>query len=127
VKNGKRSERVNVIGARCNGEYYAIECYEHGTNAEFFEQWFERLLEQIPQGKGFTIIMDNASFHRKGKLRKLARGKVRLLFLPAYSPDLNSIEKSWANMKRYLRDNLKDFTSVVMAVYHYFFVYSLLT
>jgi transposase len=70
--------------------------------------------------------MDNASFHRKAQLRKMARGKVKLLFLPAYSPDLNSIEKSWANMKRYLRDNLKDFTSVAMAIYHYFFQCSLL-
>jgi transposase len=46
--------------------------------------------------------MDNAPFHRKTRLRKLARGKVRLLFLPPYSPDYNPMEKSWANMKRLL-------------------------
>jgi hypothetical protein len=41
----------------------------------FFEQWFERcLLGEIP--KGPTVIMDNAKFHSKKKLRKLARGKV---------------------------------------------------
>jgi hypothetical protein len=28
--------------------------------------------------------MDSAPFHRKKKLRKLARGKVRLLFLPPF-------------------------------------------
>jgi transposase len=31
---------------------------------------------------------------------------VHLLFLPAYSPDFNPIEKDWANMKRALRDTL---------------------
>jgi len=70
--------------------------------------------------KGYTVIMDNAGFHRKKELRKLARGKVRLLFLPPYSPDYNPIERTWANMKRFLRNNLKDFNSVDSAIYNYF-------
>jgi transposase len=40
------------------------------------------------------LVMDNARFHRKKQLRRLARRKVRLLFLPPYSPDYNLIEKS---------------------------------
>jgi transposase len=51
--------------------------------------------------------MDNASFHRKEVLRELCKeAKVFIEFLPAYSPDYNPIEKSWANLKRYLRDNV---------------------
>ena len=64
--------------------------------------------------------MDNASFHRKKELRKKARGKARLLFLPPYSPDYNPIEKTRANMKRFIRNNLKDFQSVVSGIYNYF-------
>jgi len=64
--------------------------------------------------------MDNARFHPKERLRKIARGKVRLLFLPPYSPDYNPIEKSWANMKGYLRDNLHNYQSVDDAIYDYF-------
>jgi transposase len=64
--------------------------------------------------------MDNAKFHRKAELRKLARGKERLLFLPPYSPDYNRIEKTWANMKRYLCDTMQDFSSVDSAIYNYF-------
>jgi hypothetical protein len=90
---GSRFERRNVIGARCNGKHHAVECYKHLTNSEFFERWFANsLLRETPQG--YTVIMDNAQFHRKKILRKLARGKVLLLFLPPYSPDYNPIEKS---------------------------------
>jgi len=64
--------------------------------------------------------MDNAKFHRKNILRKIARGKVRLLFLPPYSPDYNRIEKSWANMKRHLRDNFQYFKFADSAIYDYF-------
>jgi transposase len=64
--------------------------------------------------------MDNAPFQRKKRLRKLGRGKVRLLFLPPYSPDYNPIEKLWANMKRFLCNKLRDFRSVSSAVNYYF-------
>jgi len=37
-----------------------------------------------------------------------------------YSPDYNSIEKSWANMKRYIRDNIQKYQSLDSAIYDYF-------
>ena len=108
VKRGKKFERINIIGALCNNDYYAVECYNHSTDSIFFEDWFENyLLKEIP--KGYTVIMDNAQFHSKERLRKPARGKVRLLFLPPYSPDYNPIDKSWANLKYYIRNNIQKF------------------
>jgi len=85
----------------------------------YFEDWFEQyFLKEIP--KGYTVIMDNANFHSKKQLRRLARGKVRLLFLPPYSLDYNPIEKSWANMKWYLRDTSQKYQSIDAAIYDYF-------
>ena len=74
--------------------------------------WFEfDLLSIVPPGH--TIIMDNASFHPKKELWKMAeRYNVRLLFLPSYSPDFNPIEKFWANLKRWLRDFLRFYDSL---------------
>jgi transposase len=50
--------------------------------------------------------MDNTSFHPPKKLKDLCRRHgMKLLLLPAYSPDYNPIEKSRANMKPALIDN----------------------
>ena len=58
IKRVDKFERVNVIGALCGEEYYAIECYRHTANSEFFEAWLKDcLLAEIPEG--CTIILDN--------------------------------------------------------------------
>jgi len=67
--------------------------------------------------------MDNASFHRKNALLELikkTRRKVNLLFLPPYSPDLNPIEKSWANMKIFLKNYLHTFSALHLAIMAFF-------
>jgi transposase len=51
--------------------------------------------------KGMTIIMDNAIFHKSETTRELIKqAGCFLLFLPPYSPELNPIEQTWANLKR---------------------------
>ncbi len=51
----------------------------------------------------YYIILDNASFHKSERTKKLIESaKCKLFFLPPYSPELNTIEKFWANLKRYI-------------------------
>ena len=122
TKRGRRFQRTNVVGGLCDGKYWAVECYNHTTNSSFFESWFEKnLLCEVPPN--YTIVMDNARFHRKEKLYQLAKNVgVNLLFLPAYSPDFNPIEKSWANLKRWLKDNLSYYPFFDLAVFDFFHV-----
>ncbi len=120
TKRERRFQRTNVIAGLCDGNYFGVSCYTHTTNSEFFLTWFEKsLLPEAPFGH--TIIMDNATFHPKEKLKATAKNHgVNLVFLPPYSPDLSPIEKSWANLKRWLRDNLSSFLFFDLAVSSFF-------
>jgi transposase len=124
VKRGRKFQRINVVAAQfesTDGEINLIApfCYIENTTGDLFESWFRtKLVKSV--SKGSTIIMDNASFHRKKKLKNLARRhSVKLLFLPAYSPDLNPIENTWANMKRALPDILSGSENIQHGIYHY--------
>lgn len=54
--------------------------------------------------RGDVVVLDNLSAHKDSEARKLieARG-AQMVFLPAYSPDLNPIEKMWSKVKELLR------------------------
>ena len=106
-KPGRRYGRTNLVAGYFKGRLVAKMLYNASTKSRLFEDWFENLLLPSVPRKSF-IVLDNATFHRKKALRKLARKrKCRLLFLPPYSPDLNDIEKQWANRKRKLRKNIQ--------------------
>ena len=50
------------------------------------------------------VVMDNLGSHKGRAIRVAIRAaKAKLLFLPAYSPDLNPIEQAFAKMKTLLR------------------------
>ena len=50
------------------------------------------------------VIMDNLRTHHIEEVRAtLSRAGVMLMYLPAYSPDLNPIEMMWSKVKAILR------------------------
>jgi putative transposase len=84
----------------------------------FGEQFENSLLKTVEKGK--TIIMDRASFHRKTRPEEICKKRgVFLLYLPPYSPDYNPIEKTWANMKKNLRDAAPLRELIETAIYAY--------
>jgi len=104
--SGKKFKRTNIVAAKCGSKIVAPLYYNGATDSILFEYWFENcLLKEAP--KGSVFVMDNASFHRKSKLFALTENaECELIFLPAYSPDLNPIEKFWAWLKQRLRNKL---------------------
>ena len=109
--SGKKFKRTNIVAAKNGDRIVAPMIYDCSTDSVLFECWFENmLLKSIPWYS--VIVLDNATFHSKKRLRELAsKTNCDVIFLPPYSPDLNPIENFWAWLKSRLRKILPVFDS----------------
>jgi len=96
--------------------------FNGSCNTLLFETWVEKfLIKELKRGQ--VVIMDNASFHKSQRTRELIESVgCTLIFLPPYSPDLNPIEKFWANMKRWIKGEIINFDKLYDAICEFFAV-----
>jgi transposase len=120
---GMRFKRKSIVAGKCGHRVVAPLMYDGTMNGALFESWFQdRLITEIE--KGAIVIMDNASVHRKTCLHAIAETYgIRLLFQPAYSPDLNKIEHFWAWVKSTLRRILPKYSTLEDALCAAFKIY----
>ena len=73
------------------------------TDTESFRAYVQAVL--VPTLRpGDLVVMDNLSPHKSDPtLALITQAGAKVRFLPAYSPDLNPIEKMWSKIKARLR------------------------
>jgi hypothetical protein len=123
--HGRKSDKLNIVAAKCGDEILEVHEYGCNMNSRLFEFWFMLLLKCVLVGSYIILLTygqsDNARFHRKVVLQEMAEAAgCHVLFLPKYSPDLNPIELEWANFKMFLRNYGRLFDLTSDALYHYF-------
>lgn len=98
--SGHRYHRKSFIAAQNKSSILAPFCYTGSCNTTLFNTWLKKIL--IPElTPGQIFILDNASFHKsKESIELIENAGCKVLFPPPYSPDLNPIEKFWANFKK---------------------------
>ncbi len=97
VANNGWHIRMNVTGMVCprTGDFYALE-FTH-VDRDVFQVFLNHANKDINLERPKNIIIcDNATWH---KSKSLNWGNFEVVFLPAYSPDLNPIERLWRIMK----------------------------
>lgn len=76
---------------------------EGTTDTESFRSYVSQVLLPVLNPDDIAV-MDNLSPHKSDPTLALITGVgAQVLFLPAYSPDLNPIEKMWSKIKSLLR------------------------
>jgi len=99
---GKWKTQTFIAGLRSYG-LVAPWIVDKPMNRRTFEFWVET--ELVPTlSKGDVVILDNVGFHKSERAEQMVKAKgAWLLFLPAYSPDLNPIEMAFSKLKALLR------------------------
>lgn len=60
-----------------------------------------KYLRKKEKKKWIILILDNASIHKTKKVKEYCKkNHIKLVYLPAYSPEYNYIEKIWKMIKR---------------------------
>jgi transposase len=73
------------------------------VNGKNFLQYIKQFMVPILR-PGELVMMDNLKSHKNREVRRAIRAAgAKLWFLPAYSPDLNPIEQTFAKLKELLR------------------------
>jgi transposase len=103
-----------------------------GYNGEQFVEWLEGLLEVMnpypaPQS---VLILDNCRIHHVEQVQEMCDAKyvtyflrhsddlicifrrIKLLYLPPYSPDFNPIEECFSWIKHHIRRNGQEFRRI---------------
>ncbi len=103
--HGKRG-RINISGAVDIERADVIVDFPKKVNAESTVKTLMKIESYYPEAKTINVILDNAGSHRSVFVKNyIAKSKINLVFLPAYSPNLNLMERVWGLLKRQLMSN----------------------
>jgi len=97
----------------------ACMALEGATDTEAFRAYVREVLTPTLR-PGDIVVMDNLSPHQSDQtLTLITNAGARVLFLPAYSPDLNPIEKMWSKVKQLLRSaEARTLADLITAIGH---------
>lgn len=104
-------QRYNVLGAYC------LQTHQHlflltpdNINQDKLIEFLDLLRAKHPGQAQIYLIVDNARYHHAQRVQAQAQQlRIRLEYLPPYSPNLNPIERLWKFVrKKFFKDRYRD-------------------
>ena len=99
----RKFENYYIYGAAdvSDGENFFLEF--SNMNTDCFQCFLDKFSDCFQDSINIMLI-DNAGIHKAKRL--IIPENIRLLFLPAYSPELNPIERFWQYIKEYTKGKI---------------------
>lgn len=95
-------DRVNIngaINAMVVDEVHVVECQT--VNAQSTKALYQKLIDNNREANAIYAITDNARYYKNTELNEwIKETKIKQKFLPAYSPNLNLIERLWKFLRK---------------------------
>jgi transposase len=102
VGNGRK--RLNILGAYCpdDHDYVDLRLTKENITGEQFVRLLEALRAKHPDTSKFILYLDDARYYGKPCVKQwlAAHREFRLVPVPAYSPNLNRIERLWKFLRK---------------------------
>lgn len=97
------TERVHIFGGLNAYDDTLVYTFAANRNSDGFVAWLEHLMFEVYSKATVYLVLDNASFHKSAVAMaavSLFEDRLQLFWLPAYSPQLNPIERYWRHLKQ---------------------------
>jgi len=125
VRTNTGRGRLNINGAFNLEDLTVTTHFSETINAQETMKLFDKIQLEYQYKRTIYLIIDNATYYKnKDVTAYLVKPdcRIKLIFLPSYSPNLNFIERLWKYMKKYIigvkyREKFKEFEDDI----HYFF------
>ena len=100
IRTNSGRQRININGALCFHTLDVIYREDKTINRFSTLNLFKQVRDAHDISVPITIVLDNAGYNKAPEVTEyVAENNIRLLFLPAYSPNLNLIERLWRFFK----------------------------
>ncbi|KPA12467.1 transposase, IS630 family [Candidatus Magnetomorum sp. HK-1] len=105
IETNTSRKRLNILGAYNPADYSFLHVSsENNCNAERVIEFLELILKKYSNIPIINIVLDNARYFHALIVRDWLKShkQINIIFLPAYAPNLNLIERFWKFAKKKL-------------------------
>jgi transposase len=121
-------KRLNINGVLDIERMGTVVHFADTLNAQTTMELFDKVQEAYPDKRKIHLVVDNARYYKNKELRaylKKRKCRIKVHFLPPYSPNLNFIERLWHFLKKYIigtkrRQTFKEFEADIRAFFDNF-------
>ena len=101
------SKKLITFGALTSYHEFYYDFYI-AQNSRTFRHFLRELFNKLDKKKKYLLILDNAGFHKTQCVKNLLAEyapRIRVEYIPPYSPELNPVERVWRITRRQVTHN----------------------